>query len=433
MSAGDSPKIFWSWQNDYSPKTCRSFVRSALVESIELINNHMDVNDADRPEIDHDTKGERGMVDIAAAILRKIANSAVFVADLTPIAKSSDDKWLPNPNVMIELGWAMHKPGWERVIGVLNTAAGAEIEDLPFDIRQRRVITYLLAPSADANTRNSVKKKLVTELKGALEVNLENRAAQTTGEAQLSATPANPQNPSIWASAKETFIHNEALSGPRRTEVLLPDVPRSFMRVIPAGWKTHPPSVADIADLPQAIIVEAPSDRASSGNYGATEEGFVRYWVTGARDEAASSTNISMFFEDTGEFWMLHGSVIVPNKGYFLLQHHRMLPQWSQFLRRSMLVLDRFGSSGPRRVEAGLFKVRDLRWPGLWEMDQIQSRRNHAVTTRQNQDWSGTAQISYLTNTYNKVRNLFALPRVPESQACEILALHDPERFGNSE
>ena len=276
MSADDSPKIFWSWQSDYSSETCKSFVRSALVEAIELINNHLDVNDADRPEIDHDTKGERGMVDIASAILTKIANSAVFVADLPPIAKSSHGKWLPNPNVMIELGWAMHKPGWERVIGVLNTASGAEIEDLPFDIRQRRVITYLLAAGADAGTRKSVKKKLVAELKGALEVNLEDRAAQTAVEAEISATPANSQNPSIWASAKETFIHNDAFNRPGRTKILLPDVPRSFMRVIPAGWKTHPPSVADIANLPQAIIVEAPNDGASSGNYGATEEGFVR-------------------------------------------------------------------------------------------------------------------------------------------------------------
>ncbi|MBB3948715.1 hypothetical protein GGQ73_004710 [Rhizobium skierniewicense] len=170
VSSQEPPKVFWSWQSDFSSATCRTFVRAALVEAIEQINAEMDVNDADRPEVDHDTKGERGMVDIASTILTKIANAAVFVADLTPIAQSSAGKWLPNPNVMIELGWAMQKPGWERVIGVLNTASGAEIEDLPFDIRQRRVITYVLADGADATTRKSVNKKLVRELKGALEV-----------------------------------------------------------------------------------------------------------------------------------------------------------------------------------------------------------------------------------------------------------------------
>ena len=104
-------RIFWSWQSDYSPKTCRHFIRQALVDAITQVADEIGVDDADRPEIDHDTKGERGMADIAATILNKIADAAVFVADLTPIAQSSDGKWLPNPNVMIELGWAMHRPG----------------------------------------------------------------------------------------------------------------------------------------------------------------------------------------------------------------------------------------------------------------------------------------------------------------------------------
>lgn len=128
-------KIFWSWQNDYAPKSCRHFIRAALVEAITQVGNEIGVDDADRPEIDHDTKGERGMADIPTTILNKIADAAVFVADLAPIAQSNDGKWLPNPNVMIELGWAMHRPGWERVIGILNLASGATIEDLPFDIR----------------------------------------------------------------------------------------------------------------------------------------------------------------------------------------------------------------------------------------------------------------------------------------------------------
>src|SRR6266478_5119403 len=93
-----APKIFWSWQSDYSSKTCRNFIREALVSAIELVATELAVDDADRPEVDHDTKGERGMADIAVTILNKIANAAVFVADLTPIAQSPAGKWLPNPN-----------------------------------------------------------------------------------------------------------------------------------------------------------------------------------------------------------------------------------------------------------------------------------------------------------------------------------------------
>jgi len=431
VTAEGSPKIFWSWQSDYSPATCRSFVRASLVEAIDLINSEMDVNDADRPEVDHDTKGERGMVDIAATILTKIAKAAVFVADLTPIARSPApaEKWLPNPNVMIELGWAMQKPGWERVVGVLNTATGAAIEDLPFDIRQRRVITYHLATNADPATRASVKKKLVKELKGALEINLTERAEEIAVAATISGVPANAQNRSIWASATNTLVHNDAFGRPGRTEVRVPDVPRAYMRVTPAGWKTHPPSVADIAGLHQSLSVDAPHDTAVNGDYGATEEGFVRYWITSGYGEPIASTNIAMFFEDTGEFWMLHGSVIVPHNGYSLLKDQPMLGQWSQFLRRSMAVMDRFGALTARRVEAGLVNVRDLRWYAEWEMDRLQSRRNEAIESRQSQDWNNAAQITYLTDTYNRVRSLFALPRIPEAKVSEILTHFDPERF----
>jgi hypothetical protein len=52
--------------------------------------------------------------------------------------------------------------------------------------------------------------------------------------------------------------------------------------------------------------------------------------------------------------------VIVPRKDYTILKDHMMLDQWSQVLRRSMQVMDRFGALDARRVEAGLYNVRDL-------------------------------------------------------------------------
>ena len=88
----EAPKIFWSWQSDKSPKTCRSFIRQRLSDAINEIASSNNLHDADRPEIDHDTKGERGMADITSAILTKIADAAVFVADLTPIGQSEGKK-----------------------------------------------------------------------------------------------------------------------------------------------------------------------------------------------------------------------------------------------------------------------------------------------------------------------------------------------------
>jgi len=53
---------------------------------------------------------------------------------------------MPNPNVVFELGYAVQRLGWERVICVANTHFGA-IEALPFDVRQRRVKGYTLDPN----------------------------------------------------------------------------------------------------------------------------------------------------------------------------------------------------------------------------------------------------------------------------------------------
>src|SRR3546814_13442517 len=80
------------------------------------------------------------MVEITAAIFDKILHCATFVADLTPIARTSAGKAIPNPNVAIELGWALKMPGWRRMIAVMNVADGYSAEDLPFDIRHRRAL-----------------------------------------------------------------------------------------------------------------------------------------------------------------------------------------------------------------------------------------------------------------------------------------------------
>lgn len=428
-----APRVFWSWQNDYSPKTCRTFIREALVTAIARLGEELGVDDADRPELDHDTKGERGMVDIAATILAKISRSAVFVADLTPVGRSASGKWLPNPNVMIELGWAMQKPGWERVIGVLNTAGGAEIEDLPFDIRQRRILTYVLTENADKATGASVHKKLVAELKGALQINLSQHSEQVASETPIVGVPANPNNPSIWATACDTLRHNDAFGHAGKQEIAIPDLPRAYMRVIPSGWKTHPPSIAEVARSDRDVVVEASSDSAMNGDFGATEEGYVRYWITGKTDAGQpSSVNMTMFFEHTGEFWSVQGSIITPHDGMSMLRDHAMLGHWSTTLRQAMSFMDRYGANGVRRVDAGLFGAQDLHWFSQWQSHRTPSRTKATLWTEQRRDWSADAQLTFLTHAYNTVRNLFALPRSTEAEVTAILMQFDRARFATS-
>lgn len=174
-------KIFWSWQSDTPQNAGRHFVRAVIADLARSLNGEDDTEDAERPdtdddldeqmaddgrvEIDHDTHGVGGSPPIADTILRKIREAAVLVADVTPIAITTAGKRVPNPNVMIELGYAMKVLGHERIVLVMNSAEGAALKYLPFDLRHWRApITYKLRKDASEEQRMEV----ATELKAAL-------------------------------------------------------------------------------------------------------------------------------------------------------------------------------------------------------------------------------------------------------------------------
>ncbi len=54
---------------------------------------------------------------------------------------SLNDNHVPNPNVLIELGYAIKVLGWSKIICLFNSETG-NIEDLPFDINHNRVTPY---------------------------------------------------------------------------------------------------------------------------------------------------------------------------------------------------------------------------------------------------------------------------------------------------
>ena len=92
----------------------------------------------------------------------------MFVADVTFIgtsAKKSDHgevKRLPSPNVLVELGYAVARLGWERIILVMNLQFGPA-ERLPFDLRSRRYPTTFLA-KRDGRNKAALRDMLVETL-----------------------------------------------------------------------------------------------------------------------------------------------------------------------------------------------------------------------------------------------------------------------------
>jgi hypothetical protein len=65
----------------------------------------------------------------------------VFVADVSLIGGRRRGRPTPNPNVLIELGYALHSLGDGLVVLVFNTAYG-RLDQLPFDLKMRRVIPH---------------------------------------------------------------------------------------------------------------------------------------------------------------------------------------------------------------------------------------------------------------------------------------------------
>jgi hypothetical protein len=111
------------------------------------------------PALDRDTQGVPGAPAVAETIIQKINQACVFVADVSiinPEDKVVEGKRLTsNPNVLFELGYAVALLDWESIILVHNLATGV-IEDLRFDIRSRRPLTY----SACENESDRSKERL---------------------------------------------------------------------------------------------------------------------------------------------------------------------------------------------------------------------------------------------------------------------------------
>ena len=160
--------VFYAWQSDRPGNVNRNFVEQALKKAIDEINADAEVLDSPRPELDKDTQGVGGARGITDIILEKIEECGVFVADVTPTGRSDTvpegrtAKLQPNPNVVFELGYALRCLSDDRIVMVLNTAYGLP-DDLPFDLRYRKLVTYRAA-EGDAD-KSMARRELLENLK----------------------------------------------------------------------------------------------------------------------------------------------------------------------------------------------------------------------------------------------------------------------------
>ncbi len=158
--------VFYSWQSDLPSKTNWGFIQEALERAIKAI--HKDDEIEIKPVIDRDTQGVAGSPDISKTIFNKIRQADIFVGDVSIIGSvpigNNAFRAMPNPNVLVELGYALGVLSEDRIVMVANQAFG-KLESLPFDLRPRRVLGYdMPVESEPASARKVLQDKLTVAL-----------------------------------------------------------------------------------------------------------------------------------------------------------------------------------------------------------------------------------------------------------------------------
>lgn len=137
--------IFFSWQSDVKGNT--GFIDQKIKDAVKEIAAMPEMKGC-TIDYDHSTQNRSGSPEIVSTVHEKINKCDVFIGDITPIAviegkDEGSEKLLPNPNVMAEAGFALRAIGEYRIILMMRSDMG-KVNDLPFDIRHRRINRFSL-------------------------------------------------------------------------------------------------------------------------------------------------------------------------------------------------------------------------------------------------------------------------------------------------
>lgn len=175
----DTPQhfnIFYSWQSDIDKKANNHFIKDCIERAIKELKKEDDITVI--PRLDKDTQGATGSPKITETILGKIDASHLFISDITIINSNWLNKFLnrrltPNPNVLFELGYALYRLTWDRII-CLNNDSFSNITDMPFDLQQNRIAQYNFNGK---DNKEAARKHLTDLLKVAIKSIINNNEA----------------------------------------------------------------------------------------------------------------------------------------------------------------------------------------------------------------------------------------------------------------
>jgi hypothetical protein len=203
--------VFFSWQGDTDSRVSRNLVEDALERAIKSLKADAEVDPADRElEVDRDRKGVPGQPPLMETIFAKIDATTAFVSDLTHVATRDDGRRMPNPNVLMEHGWALKAVTWRAMISVMNTAFGhPRTHPLPFDLQHfAQPILFECPADADTETKAAVRDALAKSLGLALREILKD---QDLKAARRPVAPPEPHPDDLALFAKLRTLVSPAL------------------------------------------------------------------------------------------------------------------------------------------------------------------------------------------------------------------------------
>jgi hypothetical protein len=234
---------------------------------------------------DQDTQGVPGSPGVAETILDKIRLADIFVADLTPIQTDEERKLggraCPNPNVMLEYGYALHALGEGKIIGVLNEFHGSP-KDLPFDLSHRRWPIRFALSNNNSHERDKEKKALRDNLRGAIRSII----SQFDEQPSTTGSPFQVTEPGDGIGRLRHAQDYLCLPSNAQKAVWLKQGPYSFLRFIPSS-ATEPLGEVEAYKIAQANLQPMGGMRTRGWNAGRHTTGAVSYWTVHDTPELA--------------------------------------------------------------------------------------------------------------------------------------------------
>ena len=354
--------VFFSWQADTPNRISRNFIREVLEGVCKDIATDTNIDEALRDmSVDSDTQNVAGQPPIADTIFKKIDASKVFVGDMTFVGKRIDKRPTPNPNVLIEYGWALKSKTHERVILVMNTAYGEPSEqNLPFNLRHVRwPITFHLPKDASPDEKAKVKLALVKILGKAVLASLGTVPPASVEQPKPFPQAEKKDGPARFRARGESLgIQDDGFPFGAEKEIRLLAGPAMWFRLMPVAdtGKRWPPH-----ELKKYAITDNRTNLAALGgnnsaNFLRADDGFGLF-AGYSREESKNNETIETdwvtFAFETGEVWAIDT---------IILSHGDWLPyiegRFADRLQTYTRFLECLGLKPPFRWIAGMVGVK---------------------------------------------------------------------------